>query len=69
MEALRDRTIKIDIPYLLKVSDEQKIYDHFYNKNTVHKHIAPHTTYIAALFAVTSRLAEPTKSRPTKESL
>ena len=65
MEALRDRTIKVDIPYLLKVSDEQKIYDHFYNSDTVHKHIAPHTTYIAALFAVTSRLAEPTKNDMT----
>ena len=32
MEALRDRTIKIDIPYLLKIDEEKKIYDHFYNK-------------------------------------
>ena len=61
MEALRDRTIKIDIPYLLKVSEEQKVYDYFYNKNTVHKHIAPHTTEIAALFAVVSRLDAPAK--------
>ena len=29
MEALRDRTIKIDIPYLLRISEEQKVYDHF----------------------------------------
>ena len=46
MEALRDRTIKIDIPYLLKIDEEKKIYDHFYNKDTVNKHIAPHTTYL-----------------------
>lgn len=62
MEALRDRTIKIDVPYLLKVEDEQKIYDHFYNKDTVHKHIAPHTTYLAALFAIVSRLEKPVKN-------
>ena len=61
MEALRDRTIKIDFPYLLKISEEKKIYDHFYNKNTVNKHIAPHTTYLAALFAVVSRLEESSK--------
>ena len=61
MEALRDRTIKIDVPYLLRVSQEQNIYDHFYNKKSVHKHIAPHTTYLAALFAVISRLRESSK--------
>lgn len=61
MEALRDRTIKVDIPYLLRVSEEKKIYDHFYNKETVHKHIAPHTTEIAALFAVVSRIEDPAK--------
>jgi len=65
MEALRDRTIKIDIPYLLRVSEEQKVYDHFYNKETVHKHIAPHTTKIAAMFAVVSRLEEPSKNDMT----
>ena len=61
MEALRDRTIKIDIPYLLKITEEKKIYDHFYNEKTVNKHIAPHTTYLPALFAVVSRLEESTK--------
>lgn len=65
MEALRDRTIKIDVPYLLKVDDEKKVYDHFYNKDTVHKHIAPHTTYLAALFAVVSRLQKPVKNDMT----
>lgn len=62
MEALRDRTIKIDIPYLLKIDDEKKIYDYFYNKDTVHKHIAPHTTYLAALYAIVSRLEKPVKN-------
>ena len=65
MEALRDRTIKIDIPYLVRVSEEKKVYDHFYNKDTVHKHIAPHTTKIAAMFAVVSRLEEPSKNDMT----
>ena len=61
MEALRDRTLKIDIPYLLRVSNEQKIYDFYYNNKSVNKHIAPHTTYLAALFAVVSRITESSK--------
>jgi len=56
MEALRDRTFKIDVPYLLQWSEEQKIYEHDYSPEKVHQHIAPHTLEIAAFFAVASRL-------------
>jgi serine protein kinase len=56
MEALRDRTNKIDVPYLLRVSDELKIYTEAYGPGKVHQHIMPHTLEIAAVFAVLSRL-------------
>jgi serine protein kinase len=60
MEALRDRTVKIDIPYITKLSEEIKIYRKDYNNNTIRgKHIAPHTVEMAAMFAVLSRLEEP----------
>jgi serine protein kinase len=60
MEALRDRTVKIDIPYVTKLSDEQKIYEKDYNTKRVRgKHIAPHTLEMAALWAVLSRLEDP----------
>lgn len=60
MEALRDRTVKIDIPYVTKLSDEIKIYEKDYNKEKVAgKHIAPHTIEMAAMFAVLTRLEEP----------
>ncbi len=60
MEALRDRTVKIDIPYVTKLSDEQKIYEKDYNAKRVRgKHIAPHTLEMAALWAVLSRLEDP----------
>jgi len=60
MEALRDRTIKIDIPYCLKVDDEIKIYEKdFSPKNIVGKHMAPHTLEVAAMFAVLTRLKDP----------
>jgi serine protein kinase len=60
MEALRDRTVKIDVPYVTKLADEQKIYEKDYNKRTVRgKHIAPHTIEMAAMWAVLTRLEEP----------
>ena len=60
MEALRDRTVKIDIPYVTKLADEQKIYEKDYNSKRVRgKHIAPHTLEMAALWAVLTRLEDP----------
>ncbi len=60
MEAFRDRTVKIDIPYNLELDDEIKIYQKSFNPKTVHaKHIAPHTVEMAAMWAVLTRLEEP----------
>ena len=60
MEALRDRTVKLDIPYVTKLSDEIKIYEKDYNEEKVRgKHIAPHTIEMAAMWAVLTRLEEP----------
>lgn len=56
MEALRDRTVKIDVPYLLKLSDEMKVLEQDYGKNKVRQHVAPHTLEIAALWAILTRL-------------
>jgi serine protein kinase len=62
MEALRDRTIKVDIPYITKLKDEIKIYKKDFNNEKVRgKHIAPHTIEMAAMWAVLSRLEEPKK--------
>lgn len=58
MEALRDRTVKIDVPYLLRWSDELKILEHMYGPGKVKQHIMPHTLEIAAFFAVLTRLQE-----------
>jgi serine protein kinase len=60
MEALRDRTIKIDIPYVTKLSEELRIYEKDYNAKRVRgKHIAPHTLEVAAMWAVLTRMEEP----------
>jgi len=62
MEALRDRTIKIDIPYITKFSEEIKIYRKDFSAEKLKgKHIAPHTLEVAAMWAVMTRLEEPKK--------
>ncbi len=59
MEALRDRTVKIDVPYVTRLSDEISIYEKDYNPQKVKgKHIAPHTIEMAAMWAVLTRLEE-----------
>ena len=60
MEALRDRTIKIDVPYVTTLVEEIGIYQKDYNGRRVRgKHIAPHTIETAAMWAVLTRLEEP----------
>ena len=61
MEALRDRTIKIDIPYITKYSEEVKIYKKEYSEARLGRHVAPHTLEMAAMWSVLSRLEEPKK--------
>ncbi len=63
MEAFRDRTIKIDIPYNIRLSDEVKIYQKDFGPSRVRGvHIAPHTLEVAAMWAVLTRLDEPKKA-------
>jgi serine protein kinase len=63
MEALRDRTVKIDVPYITKLRDEIRIYEKDYNQGRIRgKHIAPHTLEMASMWAVLTRLEEPKKA-------
>src|SRR5881296_3004728 len=67
MEALRDRTVKIDVPYVTRLIDEIRIYQKDYNERRVQgKHIAPHTLEMAAMWAVLTRLEEPKKPNLTR---
>jgi serine protein kinase len=60
MEALRDRTVKIDVPYVTRLHDEVRIYEKDYNDRKVRgKRLAPHTLEVAAMWAVLTRLEEP----------
>ncbi len=66
MEALRDRTVKIDVPYITTLNDEIRIYEKDYNSDRIKgKHIAPHTIEIAAMWAVLTRIEDPKKAQLT----
>jgi serine protein kinase len=60
-EALQDRIILVRVPYNLRVSQEERIYDKLLNQSDVLRnvHIAPNTLRVAAMFAVMTRLEEP----------
>lgn len=67
MEALRDRTVKIDIPYITKLREEVKIYEKDFNKKRIRGiSIAPHTIEVAAMWAVLTRLEKPKKANLTR---
>lgn len=66
MEALRDRTVKVDVPYITKLSDEIRVYEKDYNTERIRgTHIAPHTIELAAMWAVLTRLEDPKKAQLT----
>jgi serine protein kinase len=60
-EALQDRIILVRVPYNLRVSQEERIYDKLLNQSQALRnvHIAPNTLRVAAMFAVMTRLEEP----------
>jgi serine protein kinase len=63
-EALQDRIIMIRVPYNLKATQEERIYDKLLKQSDALRsiHIAPNTLKTAAMFAVMTRLEEPKKA-------
>tara|TARA_R110000851_G_scaffold265049_3_gene417592 strand:- start:952 stop:2892 length:1941 start_codon:yes stop_codon:yes gene_type:complete len=56
-EAILDRVLKIEVPYVLELDQEQKIYEKIINRSDFRgAHIAPHTMKVASMFSVMSRL-------------
>lgn len=60
-EALQDRIILVKVPYNLRMSQEERIYDKLLHQSEALRnvHLAPHTLRVAAMFAVMTRLEEP----------
>ncbi|MDQ3804891.1 MAG: PrkA family serine protein kinase [Acidobacteriota bacterium] len=63
-EALQDRIILVRVPYNLRVSQEERIYDKLLKQSDVLRnvHVAPNTLKVAAMFAVMTRLEEPKRA-------
>ncbi|MFL6333661.1 MAG: protein prkA, partial [Pyrinomonadaceae bacterium] len=63
-EALQDRIILVRVPYNLRVSQEERIYDKLLKQSEILRnvHIAPNTLRVAAMFAVMTRLEEPKRA-------
>ncbi|MFN3696691.1 MAG: PrkA family serine protein kinase [Pseudobdellovibrio sp.] len=67
MEALRDRTVKIDVPYITRLKQEINIYKKDFNSQKLRGiSIAPHTIEMAAMWAILTRLEKPKKANLTR---
>ncbi|MDB4337403.1 serine protein kinase [bacterium] len=55
-EAILDRVVKINVPYILELDQEVKIYEKILSRSDFKAHIAPHTLKVASMFSVMSRL-------------
>jgi predicted Ser/Thr protein kinase/intein/homing endonuclease len=62
-EALQDRIIMIKVPYNLRISEEERIYQKLLSQSSLQGvHIAPYTLRVAAMFAVLTRLEAPKRA-------
>ena len=50
------RSVKIEVPYVLELTQEMKIYEKMLRRSDFKFHLAPHTIKVAAMFSVMSRL-------------
>jgi serine protein kinase len=55
-EAILDRVVKVNVPYVLELSQEQKIYEKLLSRSDFVAHVAPHTIKVASMFSIMSRL-------------
>jgi len=61
-EAILDRVIRIEVPYVLELDQEIKIYEKMINRSDFKgAHIAPHTIKVASMFSIMSRLKSSNK--------
>ncbi|WP_373894278.1 PrkA family serine protein kinase [Virgibacillus sp. CBA3643] len=61
-EALHSRIIVMPIPYNLRVSEEERIYEKMIGESDMaHVHIAPHALRVAAIFSILTRLEDSKK--------
>ena len=60
MEAFRDRTIRIDVPYNVRIQDEAEIHRRRFGvRGAPGRKLSPHSLEVASLWAVLTRLEDP----------
>jgi len=57
--SFKGRIELVRVPYLRRWKVEQEVYDAQVNERTVGRHVAPHATRVAAMWAVLTRLKKP----------
>ena len=62
-QSFKGRMELVRVPYLRRASVERRIYDQQVTPATVGRHVAPHATEVAALWAVLTRLERPEPER------
>ncbi len=65
--SFKGRIELVRVPYLRRYKVEQEVYDAQITSTTVGKHVAPHATEVAAMWAVLTRLKKPIPDRYAAE--
>ncbi len=60
-EAILDRIVKVNVPYVLELDQEIRIYEKMLSRSDFNYHVAPHTIRVASMFSILSRLQETQK--------
>ncbi|MFN0062586.1 MAG: PrkA family serine protein kinase [Myxococcaceae bacterium] len=66
--SFKGRIELVRVPYLRRFRTEQEIYDAQIGPQTVGKHVAPHATAVAAMWAVLTRLKKPVVERYAQDA-
>jgi serine protein kinase len=61
--SFKGRIELVRVPYLRRYSDEKQIYEQQLTRASLARHVAPHATSVAALWAVLTRLKKPIPER------
>ncbi len=66
--SFKGRIELVRVPYLRRWQVEQQVYDAQITRDTVGRHVAPHATRVAAMWAVLTRLKKPVPDRFSGEA-
>ncbi|MFH0902897.1 MAG: serine protein kinase PrkA [Pseudomonadota bacterium] len=65
-QSFKGRLELVRVPYILDHTTEKEIYDQKLRASVLGKHVAPHATFVAALWAVLTRMRKPMAEKYSK---